>query len=85
MKLATNPLAVLLVFAAIATATPARAQNYPWCAHNGKDGGMNCGFASFQQCLADISGLGGFCEQNNTYRPPAAAAPPVWRRAPKHS
>ena len=46
---------------------------------------MNCGFASFQQCLADISGLGGFCEQNNTYKPPAAAAPPIWRRAPKHS
>jgi Protein of unknown function (DUF3551) len=59
--------------------TGAQAQNYPWCAHYDKgDGGMNCGFTTFQQCLIDLSGLGGFCEQNNTYVLPAAAP------APKH-
>ena len=25
------------------------------------DGGTNCGFYSFRQCLAAISGVGGFC------------------------
>jgi hypothetical protein len=65
-----------VVFASFAIAPGARAQNYPWCAHYDKgDGGMNCGFTSFAQCLTDVSGLGGFCEQNNTYVPPAAPAP----------
>lgn len=66
----------LLVFAVVASTTAlgttAQAQNYPWCAQytgRGFDGAMNCGFTSFQQCLADVSGIGGFCVRNNTYRP----------------
>ena len=35
---------------------------------------MNCGFSTYQQCMEDVSGIGGFCIQNNTYRPPAGAA-----------
>ena len=56
--------------------TRAEAQNYPWCAQYSAGGdGMNCGFTSFQQCLADISGIGGFCIQNNTYQPPQVPRP----------
>jgi hypothetical protein len=58
---------------AICTSAPAEAQNYPWCAHysGGRaGGGMNCGFVSFEQCLATVRGMGGFCIQNNTYVPP---------------
>jgi|SRR6516164_5317023 len=36
----------------------------PWCANYGTGPGMNCGFYSFQQCQATISGNGGFCQQN---------------------
>jgi uncharacterized protein DUF3551 len=65
-------------------ASRAQAQNYPWCAQYDKgDDGMNCGFTSFQQCLEDVRGIGGFCEQNNTYKPPAAAGP-AQRKALKH-
>ena len=61
---------VLLATAAIGTA--AQAQNYPWCAQYGNgNGGTNCGFSTFPQCMADVSGIGGFCMPNNTYRPPA--------------
>jgi len=80
---------LLFVFgiAAAATAfgTPAEAQNYPWCAqYSGSMGGaMNCGFSTFQQCMADVSGIGGFCIQNNTYHPPAGPHPPT--RAQRHS
>jgi uncharacterized protein DUF3551 len=58
-----------LLVAAAAIGTPAEAQNYPWCAQygNGTGGARNCGFSSFQQCQADVSGIGGFCEHNNTY------------------
>ena len=44
-------------------ATPAAAREYPWCARYDWST-TNCGFVSFQQCLATISGIGGRCEQN---------------------
>jgi len=34
-----------------------------WCANYGGQGGRNCGFHSFEQCQAAISGNGGFCTQ----------------------
>src|SRR5215472_11354134 len=43
-------------------------------------GGMNCGFTSFQQCLADVSGIGGFCTQNSTYQPSAGPRVSRFRR-----
>ena len=75
-----------IVAASIAPGTPARAQNYPWCAqYMGGDtgGGMNCGFVSFEQCMATVRGMGGFCMANNTYVPPAGPrAPNARRRSP---
>jgi hypothetical protein len=65
------------IFAALALGSPlilaqaAQAQNYPWCAQysDGGGGAQNCGFSTFAQCEADVSGIGGFCEPNNTYHP----------------
>ena len=60
------------VGAATVLGTPARAQNYPWCAqYSGRalGGAQNCGFVSFAQCMATVSGIGGFCVQNTMYRP----------------
>ena len=66
-------LLLALIGAITVLGTPAQAQNYPWCAqYSGRalGGAMNCGFVSFAQCMATVSGIGGFCVQNNTYRPP---------------
>jgi hypothetical protein len=41
----------------------AQAREYPWCARYDV-WAMNCGFATFQQCLATISGAGGICSPN---------------------
>jgi hypothetical protein len=61
--------------------TPAKAQNYPWCAqYSDGTGSKNCGFVSFQQCLADVSGVGGFCIQNSTYQPAAGPGASRFRR-----
>ena len=62
-----------LVAATMAVTTGARAQNYPWCSiYSGSMGGsQNCGFSTYQQCMANVSGIGGFCMENNTYQPPA--------------
>jgi hypothetical protein len=56
---------------AVGIGARAEAQNYPWCAHYGSafGGAVNCGFSSFGQCMATVSGTGGFCVQNSTYRP----------------
>jgi hypothetical protein len=58
----------------IMVATPARAQiYYPWCANYGGDAGgsSNCGFSTYEQCLATISGMGGSCDRNPFYTAPA--------------
>jgi Protein of unknown function (DUF3551) len=60
--------------AIVGIGTRADAQNYPWCAqYNDGSGSMNCGFTTFQQCLADVSGIGGFCTQNSTYQPTSSS------------
>jgi hypothetical protein len=63
--------------AATAFGSNVRAQNYPWCAllNDGEGDATNCGFSTLQQCMADLSGLGGFCEPNNTHVPPQGSTP----------
>jgi hypothetical protein len=65
-----------IFFAMFVIGTPAQAQNYPWCAEYPDDmGGTNCGFTTFQQCQATVSGIGGFCIQNPQYQSPAGSHP----------
>jgi len=55
--------AVAMLFLMIVT-TPSALAEGSWCASYGGNGGTNCGFYSFQQCMAAVSGTGGFCTQN---------------------
>jgi Protein of unknown function (DUF3551) len=49
----------------------ARAQNYPWCAYyGGGEWGTNCGFSTYEQCRATVSGMSGSCQRNTQYVPP---------------
>jgi Protein of unknown function (DUF3551) len=50
--------AALVMIPAVLTQTPARAD---WCAQYSGDGRENCGFSTFEQCQAGVSGKGGFC------------------------
>jgi hypothetical protein len=62
---------ILGVFAAVVCfEKPAAAQNYPWCVYyNFQHGGAtNCGFATFQQCLAARSGNSDSCGPNPQYQ-----------------
>jgi hypothetical protein len=83
-------LILLTILAAIlagsaALGTAAHAQNYPWCAQYSGDmgGAMNCGFSTYAQCMADVSGVGGFCIANNTYVPSGSAKPARPYREPE--
>ena len=72
--------AALLGIAGIST--HANAANYPWCARYAKDGGgESCGFTTFDQCLADVSGIGGYCALNTQYVPSVAMPGPRTRVA----
>jgi hypothetical protein len=63
----------------------AMAQNYPWCAQYGIRGGpRNCGFSTYQQCMATIRGLGGYCQQNFMYVPPGDGRPARRKRPRTH-
>ena len=68
MKRLVFGLGILVGVAAIGTR--AEAQNYPWCAHYSGLGGTNCGFTTYEQCMATISGMGGSCMQNTQYAAP---------------
>jgi hypothetical protein len=72
------PLFIFAICVALLSfAIRANAQNYPWCAYysGGMGGGENCGFVTFQQCLANVTGIGGFCEPNTQYQPPPGPHP----------
>jgi uncharacterized protein DUF3551 len=75
---------VLAIFAVTTgIGTPAQAQNYPWCAiYDVGDAAYNCGFVSREQCMASVSGIGGFCNANTQYVAPVMHPTP---KARKHS
>jgi Protein of unknown function (DUF3551) len=66
-------LIVLPVLAAFAIGSYAEAQTYPWCALYTKDS-ASCSFVTLEQCMADVSGIGGFCQKNDWYKPTSAVS-----------
>jgi hypothetical protein len=62
-------LSALAIFAAVVCLEkPADAQGYPWCAYYDVWGGStNCGFVTYQQCLATVRGVGGSCGPNPSF------------------
>jgi hypothetical protein len=66
---------ILLALAggAVSIGASAQAQNYPWCSNFADGAGVNCGFSTYEQCVATSQGSGGYCTRNNLYTPPAAA------------
>jgi uncharacterized membrane protein len=74
-------LGAILIAALVADLRPSAAEVvYPWCAYYGRVT-RNCGFVSFQQCLATVQGTGGSCEINTRYNAPLAPGDRKVRRA----
>lgn len=56
---------------AAAVPTVSHADPYRWCAqYGGRGSATNCGFVTYRQCMATVSGIGGFCERNPFYTGP---------------
>jgi hypothetical protein len=69
--------AAAAALSAEAPTVSAQSASYPFCAVYANKGGTPvCYFATREQCLADISGVGGQCVGNSAYRASAAAAAP---------
>jgi hypothetical protein len=66
-------LVLLAILLGIAGGAPsgAQAEEFPWCAIYAKDGDTHCFFTSYEQCMATVSGIGGFCQRIGS----ASAAP----------
>jgi len=50
------------------TSVYARADG-PWCSYYTNGNGTNCGFYTYEQCMANVSGIGGYCQRNLSYPP----------------
>lgn len=71
----------VLVAAQLAELPPSAAEVvYPWCARYGPST-RNCGFVSFNQCLATAQGTGTVCEENPRYNAPLMPGDRRARRA----
>lgn len=70
------------VVAGIATTTPAAAYDYPWCAQ-GQGYGYpgECAYATYEQCLASVSGRLLYCGVNPRFAfgGPQPVPPPRYR------
>jgi hypothetical protein len=72
MRLAVR-FAVLIIAILIAGSITVRAQNWPWCSNFHDGAGVNCGFSTYEQCMATARGSGGYCAPNNLYVAPHPA------------
>ena len=64
MRIVAAALLMMLAGPAVAQAY----DPYPWCAEYGFRGGAtNCYFMTYQQCMAALSGNGGYCRRNLFY------------------
>jgi hypothetical protein len=78
MRIRMIMLATLALSSTVLVQGPASAlpyDPYPWCAvYGGRFGGAsNCGFSTWNQCMATVSGIGGFCQRNSFYNPRPSA------------
>jgi len=72
-----------LAFLCLAGPSVSNADGAAWCAHYGFDlGGTNCGFVSYGQCMASLTGNGGYCSPNAQYRAPGSEPAPRRHRRP---
>jgi hypothetical protein len=74
MRKVLGPLAFLVAVVGAAPSSFAQsAYDYPWCALYGSragGGAQSCYYATYAQCMATMSGIGGTCVRSPYYRGP---------------
>jgi len=69
MRSVTTVLAFTAALLVISSFDTARSDPYRWCAVFGSQhgGAQSCYSVTLEQCMATISGMGGFCTPNSYY------------------
>ena len=74
MRASLGPVALLVALVGAAPTSVAQsAYDYPWCAVYGSRAGLgaqSCYYATYAQCMATMSGIGGYCIRSPYYRGP---------------
>jgi len=61
---------IVAAAAVVGAASHGHAQNAPWCSQRiGESRALNCGFYRWDQCMATMSGIGGYCYENYRLAP----------------
>ena len=68
----------------VLTATDVRGANNNWCATYTRPDNENCTFATFEQCQAQVWGLGGWCRPN-PFPNTAFGTGGTWSKPPRQS
>jgi hypothetical protein len=82
MMMRMLPFALAALVAGVAATPAAAAPAYPWCARYSSSGG-ECSFNTFEQCMEDISGIGGVCQANPGFNT-SNARPGAYDQAPEY-
>jgi Protein of unknown function (DUF3551) len=83
MRIMFMSLFALIAGSAVA---PAQGDPYRWCSiYTGENGGSsNCYFVTLEQCRANVSGIGGFCQPSPFYRGEATTDDELRRKKRRH-
>jgi uncharacterized protein DUF3551 len=76
-------IAIPAVIAAVTLFIPSASQAdpYKYCAVQGGNGGStNCGFRTYEQCMQQVRGMGGWCQPNAYYTGPDKDEEPPKRK-----
>ncbi|HEY4918555.1 MAG TPA: DUF3551 domain-containing protein [Xanthobacteraceae bacterium] len=81
MRLLQSAVVAAAVLAAPSMGHAQSAYDYPWCAvYSRTSGATSCYYASFQQCMNTLSGIGGYCMRSPYYHGPD----PTPHNRPRH-
>ena len=61
-------LSLFLAIAALIGATKGASAQYPWCFYDRRTDHLSCYYATWEQCMATLWGIGGVCVQDRFYR-----------------
>jgi hypothetical protein len=73
---------ISIAIAAMLLAADADAASGRWCATYSRRGSENCGYATLDQCRAQVSGIGGWCRPN-PFPGTAFGTAGIWSQSPR--
>jgi len=72
---------IIAAFGIIVAMTPGQTREYPWCSQRTDESrAHSCAFDTWEQCMATMSGIGGYCYLNYALPLPSPVIAPSRKR-----